>query len=334
MMLLFPAAANQLLPPHCGGAVPPRTLSNVHSSEYCPVRDDGRRQTQGRPGTGTGRRGDRETTWGLGQDLKHRDNLGTGTGRQRETTRGSGQDSRQRDDPGQDLRHTDEPGAGCRPGERDVADAMDPSALELWGVLVCGGAWLCSLATTLAPAWLTLSSDLLPAERYELGLWGTCVVQDAGALHCRPYGGLLALPPDIRLCRVLMCATLAAGLLALLLAIPGMHLVNGCPRRRKRALKAGGGVLSLAAGVLGLVPVSHMAHLAVARFFHQSAPEVAPRWDLGAALFGGWSAGVLHLAAGMLLLTSCRGGDVLGRPVSLPRTRTIRRAAETRSEYV
>lgn len=223
-----------------------------------------------------------------------------------------------------------------------MANAVDPSvcALELSGVLICGGAWLCSLATALVPTWLTLSTDLLPAERYQLGLWGTCVVQDLGVLECRPHGGLLGLPPDIRLCRILMCVALAAGLLALLLAVPGLHLVNSCQslrgppedRRRKRALKAAGGALSLAAGVLGLVPVSHIAHLAAARFFDASVPEVSPRWEMGGALFLGWTAAVLHLAAGMLLLTSCRGKDIVGPPANLPRT--VRRSAGTRSQSV
>ncbi|XP_028461411.1 putative claudin-24 [Perca flavescens] len=189
---------------------------------------------------------------------------------------------------------------------------MEPStqALELLGLLLCGGAWLCSLATTLMSCWLTLSTELLATETYELGLWQTCVVQELGVLECRPYDGLLGLPPDIQLARILMCVALATGLLALLLAIPGVHAINSChgqvqDRRCKRALKMAGGVLSVVAGILGLVPVSYIAHLTVVRFFDESVPEVLPRWEFGDALFCGWTAGVLHLVAGTLLLTSC-----------------------------
>ncbi|XP_074482803.1 putative claudin-24 [Sebastes fasciatus] len=225
---------------------------------------------------------------------------------------------------------------------------MDPStqALELSGVLVCGGAWLCSLATTLM-SWLTLSTDLLPTESYELGLWETCVVQDHGALECRPYNTLLGLPPDIKLARILMCVTLAAGLLGLLLAIPGMHVVNSCHDRLedlrcKRALKAAAGALCLAAGILGLIPVSYIAHLTVVRFFDESVPEVVPRWEFGDALFCGWTAGVLHLAAGSLLLTSCLCPQTenCNAPAPVPpvrvrvRVRPGRTPVRTRSEYV
>lgn len=182
--------------------------------------------------------------------------------------------------------------------------------LELSGVLVAAGASLGSLAATLITGWLTLSSELLPTETFQLGLWGTCVVQDQGALECRPYNGVLGLPHDIQLARALMCVTMVTGLLGLLLAVPGMTLVNSCrrrpdPRRCKRVLRAAGGSLSLAAGALQLVPVSHVAHLAVQRYFDPSVPEVMPRWEFGDALFCGWTAGALHLLGGALLLTSC-----------------------------
>ncbi|XP_060923298.1 putative claudin-24 [Limanda limanda] len=189
---------------------------------------------------------------------------------------------------------------------------MDPRsvALELLGLLAAGGAWLCSLATTLMTRWLTLSTALLPSQSFQLGLWGTCVVQDPGGLECRPYHSLLGLPPDIKLARILMCVTLGAGLLAVLLAVPAMHLVKGCGGRRdglscKRSLKAAAGGLCLLAGVLGLVPVSYIAHLTVVRFFDESVPDLVPRWEFGDALFCGWTAGFLHLVAGTLLLTSC-----------------------------
>lgn len=222
---------------------------------------------------------------------------------------------------------------------------MEPSihALELLGVFFSAGAWLCSLATTLMSTWLTLSTDLLPTESYELGLWETCVVQDLGMLECRPYDSLLGLPPDIKLARILMCVTVAAGLLGLLLAIPGMHVVNSCHDQLedlqcKRAMKMAGGVLCLVAGILGLIPVSYIAHLTVIRFFDESVPEVVPRWEFGDALFCGWTAGVLHLVAGTLLLTSCLclQKENCNTSVTIPlvRVQPGRPPIRTRSVYV
>ncbi|XP_062270743.1 putative claudin-24 [Scomber scombrus] len=218
---------------------------------------------------------------------------------------------------------------------------MDPSirALELLGVLFSGGAWLCSLATTLMSTWLTLSTDLLTTETYELGLWGTCVVQELGVQECRPYNSMLGLPPDIMLARILMCVTLAVGLLALLLAVPGMHVVNSCTGRRcKWVMRMAGGALCLVAGVLGLIPVSYIAHLTVLRYFDESLPEMLPRWEFGDALFCGWTAGVLHLVAGTLLLTSClclqKENCNSPSPIPLVRVQPGRLSIRTRSEYV
>ncbi|KAM9835975.1 claudin-22-like [Aulostomus maculatus] len=205
--------------------------------------------------------------------------------------------------------------------------------VELLGVSLAAAAWLLALAAALLPGWLSASSDLLPTERFELGLWESCVVQEHGALLCRRYDGLLGLPRDLQLARILMCAALAAGMLTLLLAVPGMRAVTGCSRPRelrcKRAMKVSGGAMSVAAGVLALVPVSSVAHQAVQRFFDPSVPEVLPRWEFGDALFCGWTAGVLHLAAGTLLLTSCLcertpDCDVIPDPG----------AVRTRTEYV
>ncbi|XP_051529344.1 putative claudin-24 [Myxocyprinus asiaticus] len=188
---------------------------------------------------------------------------------------------------------------------------MDPGvcALELLGVFFSLGAWLCSLMTTMMSQWLTLSTELLPTERFELGLWETCVVQELGITECRPYDSLLGLPSDIRLARILMCTTVAIGLIGLLFAIPGIYLVNSCKRTEtleaKRTLKMLGGIFCFVAGILGLVPVSYIAHLTVLRFFDESVPSVVPRWEFGDALFFGWTAGCLHLVAGFLLVTSC-----------------------------
>lgn len=218
-------------------------------------------------------------------------------------------------------------------------ESSSVAVLELSGVLVVAGASLGSLAATLMSSWLTLSSELLPAETFQLGLWGTCVVQDQGVLECRPYNGVLGLPLDIQVARALMCVTLATGLLGLLLTIPGMTLVNSCerhsdPHRCKRTMRVTGGTVSLVAGVLQLAPVSHVARVAVERYFDPSVPEVMPRWEFGDALFCGWTAGALYLLGGGLLLTSClcvgteSGSSESAATVSIP----LRR--RQRCEYV
>ncbi|XP_068449185.1 putative claudin-24 [Clinocottus analis] len=215
-------------------------------------------------------------------------------------------------------------------------------ALELLGMLLFAAAWLCALATVLLPQWLTMSTALMPAESYGLGLWETCVVQDLGVTECRSYDSLLGLPGQLKLARVLMCSSLAAGLLGMLVAAPGLQLVNGCcgGARAKSALTAAGGALGLASGVLCLIPVSYMAHLAVAHFFDDTVPDMVPRWEFGEALFCGWAAGFLLVAAGLLLLSSrWRSPAEAQQPAPPQRRYQVMSAAAAasprkRSEYV
>ncbi|XP_030647873.1 putative claudin-24 [Chanos chanos] len=215
-------------------------------------------------------------------------------------------------------------------------------ALELLGMLVGAVAWFCSLSTTLMSQWMTLSTELLAAESYEKGLWETCVVQDVGGMECRPYDTLLGLPQDIKLARIFMCISDAIGLLGFFVTIPGISQVKCCTsheaRWAKRATKITGGVMYVLAGILGLIPVSYVAHNTVLQYFDQKLPDVIPRWEFGDALFIGWSAGFLHIVAGLLLFASC-----LDSTRSEPRflynhrrheLRTTDTSAKKHSEYV
>lgn len=213
-------------------------------------------------------------------------------------------------------------------------------ALELLGMLVYVGAWLCALASTLLPQWLTMSTALLPVESYELGLWETCVVQDVGGMECRAYDSLLGLSSDLKLARILMCTALAVGMLGILVAIPGLYLINNCKdhggNRTKRTFTIIGGVLGMVSGVLCLIPVSYMAHLAVIHFFDDKVPDVVPRWEFGDALFCGWAAGFFLIVAGLLMVSSCMCSQVEPQPV-LQRRYQVMGAninQRKRSEYV
>ncbi|XP_076869752.1 claudin-24 [Brachyhypopomus gauderio] len=185
------------------------------------------------------------------------------------------------------------------------------SALELLGLLVEMVAWFCSLATTLMPQWLSTSTELLVIESYELGLWETCVVQEVAGTECRAYETLLGLPFNILLSRAFMCVSDAMGLLGLLVVVPGLKQVKCCTghqgRRVKRGVKITAGVICMLAGVMGLIPVSYIAHETVVRFFDESTPHIVPRWEFGDALFIGWAAGFLHILAALLFFASCLG---------------------------
>ncbi|KAF0042633.1 hypothetical protein F2P81_006165 [Scophthalmus maximus] len=186
-----------------------------------------------------------------------------------------------------------------------------------------------------------MSTALLPVESYELGLWETCVVQDVGGMECRAYDSLLGLSSDLKLARILMCASLTVGMLGILVAIPGLYLVNICKgrggHRTKRTLTTLGGALGMVSGVLCLIPVSYMAHLAVIHFFDDKVPDVVPRWEFGDALFCGWVGGFLLIVAGLLLVTSGTCSQVEPQPAPQRRYQVMSREdvnCRKRTEYV
>lgn len=166
------------------------------------------------------------------------------------------------------------------------------------------------------------------------------MVQDVGGMECRAYDSLLGLSSDLKLARIFMCASLAVGILGILVAIPGLYLVNTCKdqggNRTKRVLTIIGGILGVVAGVLCLIPVSYMAHLAVIHFFDDKVPEVVPRWEFGDALFCGWVGGFLLIVAGLILLTSCFCTQVEPQPVLQRRYQVMSTdvSYRKRSEYV
>lgn len=209
-------------------------------------------------------------------------------------------------------------------------------ALELLGMLVYAGAWLCVLATTLLPQWLTMSTALLPVESYRLGLWETCVVQDIRGMECRAYDSLLGLSSELKLARVLMCVSLAVGMLGMLVAIPGLYLLKSCEEhgQTKRALTITGGLLGMVSGVLCLIPVSFMAHLAVIHFFDEKVPDVVPRWEFGDAMFCGWGGGLLLILAGVLLLNPCLCARTEAQPAQQRSYQVVSASYRNHSEYV
>ncbi|XP_043556384.1 putative claudin-24 [Chiloscyllium plagiosum] len=166
--------------------------------------------------------------------------------------------------------------------------------------------WLCSLAATVLPQWLTKNSDLLQSEIFFVGMWEACVAQDEGPVQCKAYDSLLGLPDDIQLTRILMCVSVALGLLALLFSLSGLDSITCCSDQEttKGRLAVSGGVSFLLAGVTTLAPVSYMAHLTVVNFWDTAVPEFVPRWEFGPALFVGWLGGFLLVFGGLLLITS------------------------------
>ncbi|KAM6107639.1 putative claudin-25 [Pterocles gutturalis] len=176
------------------------------------------------------------------------------------------------------------------------------------GMLLALLGWVSSCVTTFVPLWKSLSLELNELEVWTMGLWQVCVAREEGAVECRPHGSFLALPPALRVSRLLMCLSVGLGLLGGLLAAAGLEGWTACrdrPQQKRRLLLAGGAALG-AAGTATLAPVSWVAYNTVLDFWDDSVPDIVPRWEFGEATFLGWFAGAVLAAGGLLLACSAR----------------------------
>ncbi|NXF66698.1 CLD22 protein, partial [Ciccaba nigrolineata] len=142
------------------------------------------------------------------------------------------------------------------------------------GMLLALLGWVSSCVTTVVPLWKSLSLDLNELEVWTMGLWQVCIAHEEGAVECRAHGSFLALPPELRVSRLLMCLSNGLGLLGALLAAAGLEGWRSCqdrPGLKQRLLLAGAAVFGVAA-LATLAPVSWVAYNTVLDFWDDTVP--------------------------------------------------------------
>ncbi|NXP62287.1 CLD22 protein, partial [Chloropsis cyanopogon] len=157
------------------------------------------------------------------------------------------------------------------------------------GMLLALLGWISSCVTTFVPLWKNLNLELNELEVWNMGLWQVCITQEEGVVECQAHGSFLALPPELRISRLLITCEDKPG--------------------RKRQLLLGGGVTLGVAGITTLVPVSWVAYDTVLDFWDETVPDIVPRWEFGEATFLGWFAGAFLAAGGLLLACSARSAS-------------------------
>ncbi|NXQ95658.1 CLD22 protein, partial [Sagittarius serpentarius] len=154
------------------------------------------------------------------------------------------------------------------------------------GMLLALLGWVSSCVTTFVPLWKSLNLDLNELEVWTMGLWQVCIAREEGAVECRAHGSFLALPPELRVSRLLIACEDKPGL-------------------KRRLLLAGGAAFGTA-GIATLAPVSWVAYNTVLDFWDDTVPDIVPRWEFGEATFLGWFAGAFLATGGLLLACSAR----------------------------
>ncbi|XP_036995099.2 claudin-15 isoform X1 [Artibeus jamaicensis] len=109
----------------------------------------------------------------------------------------------------------------------------------------------------------------------------------------------------IQACRALMIIAILLGILGFFLGMVGLRCANigGVMLSRKAKLAATAGALHILAGCCGMVAISWYASNITRDFFNPSYSGT--KYELGSALYLGWSASLLAILGGACLCSNC-----------------------------
>ncbi|XP_044088591.1 claudin-15 isoform X3 [Neovison vison] len=151
----------------------------------------------------------------------------------------------------------------------------------------------------------TVHGSVITTNTIFENLWFSCATDSMGVYNCREFPSLLALSGYIQACRALMITAIFLGFLGLFLGIVGLRCVNigSMELSRKAKLAATAGALHILAGLCGMVAISWYAFNITQEFFDPLYPGT--KYELGPALYLGWSASLLAILGGFCLGSGC-----------------------------
>ncbi|KAM7228450.1 hypothetical protein CapIbe_020904 [Capra ibex] len=182
-----------------------------------------------------------------------------------------------------------------------------PVAMEIFGFFLTA-VGLLMLGVTLAhSSWRvsTVHGNVITTNTIFENLWYSCATDSMGVHNCWEFPSMLALSGYIQACRALMITAILLGFLGLFLGMVGLRCTNigGLELSRKTKLAATAGALHILAGICGMVAVSWYAFNITRDFFDPL--YAGTKYELGPALYLGWSACLLAILGGICLFSNC-----------------------------
>ncbi|XP_064291919.1 claudin-15-like isoform X2 [Passer domesticus] len=185
------------------------------------------------------------------------------------------------------------------------------ATLEIVGFILCLGG-LAVIGATLPNNYWKVSSihgSVITTSTLFENLWKSCATDSTGVSNCRDFDSMLALPAHIQACRALMITSILLGFLAAVLSLLGMKCTNIglSDEDGKMKFTVTGGFLFILGGLCSMVAISWYAAMVTAQFFNQL--YAGTKYELGEALYLGWTGSILYILGGILLTCSCRGKE-------------------------
>ncbi|EPQ15719.1 Claudin-15 [Myotis brandtii] len=151
----------------------------------------------------------------------------------------------------------------------------------------------------------TVHGNVITTNTIFENLWYSCATDSLGVHNCWEFPSMLALSGYIQACRALMITAILLGFLGLFLGMLGLRCTNigTLVLSRKAKLAATAGALYILAGCCGMVAITWYASNITRDFFDPLYPGT--KYELGPALYLGWSASLLTILGGVCLCSSC-----------------------------
>ncbi|XP_026371860.1 claudin-15 isoform X1 [Ursus arctos] len=180
-------------------------------------------------------------------------------------------------------------------------------AVETFGFFMAA-LGLLMLGVTLSNSYWRVSSvygSVITTTTIFENLWFSCATDSMGVYNCREFPSLLALSGYIQACRALMITAIFLGFLGLFLGMVGLRCISigNVELSRKAKLAATAGALHILAGFCGMVAISWYAFNITQEFFDPLYQGT--KYELGPALYLGWSASLLAILGGLCLGSGC-----------------------------
>ncbi|XP_057385823.1 claudin-15 isoform X2 [Balaenoptera acutorostrata] len=157
-------------------------------------------------------------------------------------------------------------------------------AVEIFGFFMAALGLLMLGVTLTHSSWRvsTVHGNVITTSTIFENLWYSCATDSLGVYNCWEFPSMLALSGMVGL----RCTN-----------------IGGLERYRKTKLAATAGALHILAGVCGIVAISWYAFNITQDFFDPLYPGT--KYELGPALYLGWSASLLAILGGICLFSNC-----------------------------
>ncbi|XP_040281245.1 claudin-10 [Bufo bufo] len=189
------------------------------------------------------------------------------------------------------------------------------SGFQIIALMFCICGTGAAIGAVVSNEWRVTSraSSVITATWVFQGLWMNCAGNALGSYHCRPHLTIFHVEGFLQACRALMIIAICLGFFGTVFGFVGMKCTRiGGSDQMKAKVAFLTGILFMLSGISSLAGCSLYAHKTTVEFFDPT--HVTAKYELGTALFIGWTGSVLCLVGGLIFCCTSSAQHIILRP--------------------